>query len=178
MRHGQGMFLDDRSNLVLSDWYYDKINGNTFIVLGREFIYSYGIWTEGKPNGINTVEYDGLKMIAQYNMGRISSTVLIVDQKNGLIYLLDNQNRFTDDFKVANRMELNLSRLSDLKGLLGLAYSLEAESLSSFLERIVGSQHPGRLFGLVFEFESGKSYLGFKKCERRFGIGARFSETM
>lgn len=51
------MLYDDNSNMVLSEWYEDKINGNTFILLGRDGLRSFGRWNFGKMDGVNTVEY-------------------------------------------------------------------------------------------------------------------------
>jgi|JI6StandDraft_1071083.scaffolds.fasta_scaffold289817_2 hypothetical protein len=129
--------MDDHSNFVLSNWLNNKINGNTFIVIGREFIRSYGAWRDGYPDGINTVEFDGLQMIGEYHRGQLQKTVLVIDAKNSLIYLLVSRDKHSEDFSVVNRIGLTDERDIDLKGLLGLHNSKEAESAGQFLMRTI-----------------------------------------
>jgi hypothetical protein len=46
--------------------------------------------------------------------------MLVIDQPNNLIYLLQNRNRYKDDFAVANRIDFSTGRVVDLSALLGL----------------------------------------------------------
>jgi hypothetical protein len=114
--------MDDNSNLILSEWYNNRINGKTFIVLGREFIKSYGVWLHGKLHGINTIEYDNLQVVALYKNGLVQNTILVIDQPNSLIYLLQNHNHHSDDFVVSNRIDFSSGQVVDFSALLGLQY--------------------------------------------------------
>lgn len=61
-------------------------------------------------------------MIAQHVKGKIGSTILVIDDQNGLVYIVDNRSRYPEDFTITNRLSLASVKVANLTALLGLNY--------------------------------------------------------